>query len=311
MPLSVLSLLPIPGLAEQVDAALPGTRLTLAGDNAPVELHYDCLLTAAVGAADLAQTLQRHPGIRWIHALGTGMDSFPLGQVGNRLLTCSRGASAIPIAEWVMAMMLGFAKRLPDVWIHSAPAHWHRNVQLTALAGKQLGIVGFGAIGKALARRALAFDMQVAALTRTSRPSMPGVNSAANIVELAAAADHLVLAAPATAATRRLIGRDVLAAMKPTAHIVNIARGSLIDTDALQQALDEERIAMTSLDTVEPEPLPEGHWMYSHPRVRLSPHVSWSDPDALHHLLAPFLDNLALYAQGRPLNGRVDVEAGY
>jgi phosphoglycerate dehydrogenase-like enzyme len=126
-----------------------------------------------------------------------------------------------------------------------------------------------------------------------------------------AVADHLVIAAPATPATRHLLGAPVFAAVKPGLHLVNVSRGALVDQEALRAALDAGRVAMASLDAVEPEPLPDGHWLYGHPRVRLSPHVSWSMPGAAEVLLAPFIDNLRRYRAGRPLTGVVDLQAGY
>ena len=102
-----------------------------------------------------------------------------------------------------------------------------------------------------------------------------------------------------------------LALTKPGVHLVNVARAGLIDQDALQPLLDCGHIASASLDVVDPEPLPAGHWLYAHPRVRLSPHVSWSAPGMVERMLAVFLRNLEAFAQGRPLEGVVDVVAGY
>jgi phosphoglycerate dehydrogenase-like enzyme len=99
--------------------------------------------------------------------------------------------------------------------------------------------------------------------------------------------------------------------MKPGVHLVNIARGSLIDQDALRQALDSRRVAMASLDVVDPEPLPDGHWMYGDRRVRLSPHISWSSPGSQFRTVEMFLDNLRRYRAGEPLHGVVDLDAGY
>src|SRR3989442_237286 len=117
--------------------------------------------------------------------------------------------------------------------------------------------------------------------------------------------------ASSTEATRHLFNREVFAAMKPGAHLVNVARGALVDQDALHAALDDGRVAMASLDAVEPEPLPEGHWMYGHPRVRLSPHVSWYMPGAPDLLIDRFIDNLRRWRDGEPLTGVVDRQAGY
>ena len=99
--------------------------------------------------------------------------------------------------------------------------------------------------------------------------------------------------------------------MKPGAHLVNVARGSLVDQDALRVALDGGQLALASLDTVEPEPLPEGHWLYSHPRVRLSPHISWSSPATMSATVSVFAENLARFRAGNELSRLVDPKAQY
>lgn len=274
----------------------------------PPGLAGEVLLTMAWGSPNLREILAR--GVRWVHAYGTGVDAFPMRELGAVPLTCSRGASAVPIAEWVIAMLLAAEKDLPGSWIQEPPEHWNI-ASLGGLAGRTLGIVGLGGIAQATARRALAFEMTVIAHRRTAAPSpVPGVE----IVELdalLARSDHLLIAAPATRQTRHLIDRAALARVKPGVHLVNIARGGLVDADALREALDDGRVSRASLDTVEPEPLPAGHWLYEHPRVRLSPHISWSAPGALDRLLDPFLENLARWLAGQPLEGLVDVELGY
>ena len=295
-------------LAARVRAALPDVALVevpLEGEPPP-EVRGDVLLTHTWGSANLAAVLAR--GVRWVHVLGTGIDAFPLRDLRGQILTCSRGASATPISEWVLAMMLAFEKQLPDVWIHSG---WKR-IALGTLHGKTLGLVGFGGIGSAVARRALPFGMRVLAFRRShSLADIDGVEVVSSLRALVECSDHIVLALPATAATRHLFDDAIFAAVKPGAHLVNIARGALIDPDALQRALDDGRIAVASLDAVEPEPLPDGHWMYSHPRVRLSPHISWNMPGAADLLIEPFIDNLRRFLAGEPLTGTVDLEAGY
>jgi phosphoglycerate dehydrogenase-like enzyme len=154
--------------------------------------------------------------------------------------------------------------------------------------------------------------MRVRAYRRTAAPgSLADVEVLPSLRELVASADHLVLAAPATPATRHLLDRDVFAAVKPGLHLINVARGALVDQAALRAALDDGRVARASLDAVVPEPLPEGHWMYDHPRVRVSPHVSWSVPGAADALLDCFIDNLRRYRAGEPLAGVVERETGY
>ena len=289
--------------AEVAVTAIP-TDCELAADVAG-----EVLLTLPWAGPNLAHVLTR--GVRWIHALGTGVDGFPFHLLTDQILTCSRGASAIPIAEWVLAAMLAFEKRLPESWIHAVPTQWSR-ATLGGLHGKTLGLVGLGGIGSAVAARALPFGMRVLACRRTAAPaSVAGVELVGSITELVAVADHVVIAAPATAATRHLFDRRVFAALKPGAHLINVSRGALVDQDALRAALDDGRLAMASLDAVEPEPLPQGHWMYEHARVRLSPHISWSMPGAADLLIDCFIDNLRRYRAGEPLTGVVDRTQGY
>jgi len=299
-------------LARRIAAALPDVEVVpIASEgDLPPGISGEVLLTMAWGSPNLPQVLSR--GVRWVHALGTGMDRFPFDLLGDRPLTCSRGSSAIPIAEWVLAMMLAFEKRVPDVWIHDAPTQEQERMHLGSLYGRTLGLVGVGGIGTAVAVRALPFGMRMRAFRRlASVAGPPGVDIVDSITELVASSDHVVIAAPATPGTRGLFDDALFAAMKPGVHLVNVARGAIVDQDALRRALDTGRVAMASLDAVEPEPLPAGHWMYQHPRVRLSPHISWNMPGAAEILVDAFIDNVRRWRRGEPLDGIVDRAAGY
>ncbi|HEV2309122.1 MAG TPA: NAD(P)-dependent oxidoreductase [Acidimicrobiia bacterium] len=298
-------------VTEQVRAAVPEVEvIEIPGDGELEEgIEGEVLFTIPWNLPNLEHVLGR--GVRWIHTMGTGVDRFPLDLVGERTLTCSRGASAVPIAEWVLAQMLAVEKRLPESWITTGPEQWH-TAQLGGLAGQTLGLVGLGGIGAAVAARALPFEMRVVALRRREVPSpVAGVEQVLSLGALLAVADHVVLTAPATPETHHLLDADAIGKVKPGVHIVNIARGALIDQDALRVALDGDRVGMASLDAVDPEPLPEGHWMYLHPRVHLSPHISWSMPGASDILVETFVGNLRRYRAGEPLEGVVDVAAGY
>ncbi len=299
--------------AAQIAAACPGVETVVVPTADPVDpaLRGDALLTLPWGTPNLAD-LVATTGVRWIHTVGTGVDKFPLGAVRGRLLTCSRGASAVPIAEWVLAQMLAVEKELPDVWLRAFPTSWNFRPTMGGLFGKTLALVGIGGIGSAVAVRALPFGMRVRALRRRAAPSpVAGVELAPSLLDLVASADHLVLVAPATPETRGMIDDTVLRAAKPGVHLVNVARGSLVDEDALRRALDDERVRMASLDAVEPEPLPDGHWMYAHPRVHLSAHVSWNGPGGEDVLVGKFVANLRRLLAGEALDGVVDLDAGY
>lgn len=253
--------------------------------------------------------------LRWIQSASTGMDFYPrwLYDGPHRTtvpVTCARGVSAVPIAEYVLAAVLLFEKRLDTVRVHG-PADWRR-VTLGGLSGKRLGLVGFGAIGRAVAERATALGLRVGAVRRTGWTTPePGVEPFARLEDLAAASDHLVLALPLTDASRGLVDGALLAHAKPGQHIINIARGALIDQDALLAAINGGRIAGATLDVTEPEPLPAGHPFYDHPAIRLTPHTSFSGPEVEGRLADTIITNLDAYASARPLHDRVDAAVGY
>ena len=302
--LTVLSLIR-PSLTEQVAAAAPEVRVVpIAGDgDVPADITGEVLLTYPWASPNLHHVLAR--GVRWIHVVGTGIDAFPLHVLTDQMLTCSRGASAVPIAEWVLAVMLAFEKRLPEAWIHAPPADgWSRGARGT-LHGRtprpgrfRRHRHGGGAACPALRH---------ASAARSAAPPAPSDLAGVEIVALPARAGRR---RPTTWSSPRRPRRPPATCSaarsspqcKPEAHLINMARGALVDQDALRAALDDGQLAMASLDAVEPEPLPEGHWMYTHPRVRLSPHVSWQMPGAIEVLIDSFVDNLRRYRAGEPLD---------
>jgi len=302
-----------PGAAAQIVGAYPDVEvIDFAAGDPPPGLAADVFFGGYFAWDDIVRWVDA-AGVRWVQTSGTGVDKVPRSIYDGRIVTCARGASAVPISDWVMAAVLAWAKRMPQTWLDAPPRHWNfPQPPLDSVAGSTLALVGLGGIGTAVARRARAFDMRVRALRRTDAPSpVDGVEIVRDIGELVSDADHLVLAAPATARTRHLIDADVLACVKPGLHLVNIARGALVDQDALRAALDDDRVAMATLDTVDPEPLPEGHWLYSHPKVRLSAHVSWYEPQLQKAALEIFLDNIGRFARGEPLREVVDPDEGY
>ena len=296
-----------PAMIPLLQAASPDAEFTTEADT-PSDILV-VLLDDRSGFPGLADAITAD--VRWIHVLGAGVDRFPLRAVGERTLTCSRGAAAPAIAEFVLASMLAFEKKLPEIWITEPPEHWGA-VGLGGLRGKTLGLIGLGAIATEVARRALPFEMRVLAFRRTDAPSpIDEIEIVRSLPELLAASDHVLVAAPATAATQKLLDADAFASIKPGAHLVNIARGELVDQEALIAALDDGRLAMASLDVVDPEPLPAGHPLYAHPKVRLTPHISWSSVATIERTVGLFAENLRRYEAGEPLDGVVDVDAGY
>ena len=297
-------------MAERISAVDPAIEVVRVRADEPIDpdLSGD-VLVAMPGAAAAIAVLA--PRVRWIHVYGTGIDWLPPEALAAPTLTCARGGAAVAISEFVLAAMLAFEKQLPELWARSEDEVFTR-AGLGTLDGRHLGLVGLGGIGAAVASRARAFGMSVSALRRHGGPSpVPGVAPAGSLPALLGRADHLVLAAPATPETRHLIGAEALRLVKPGVHLVNIARGSLIDQEALRPALDDGRVARATLDVCDPEPLPPGHWMYHHPGVRLTGHLSWSSPAGVEPLTRALLENLSRFVAGSELLGVVDPATRY
>ena len=302
-----------PAAAAAIASAGPDVEvIEFAGGDPPAGIAADVFFGGYFAWDDIVRWVDA-AGVRWVQTSGTGVDKVPRAIYEGRIVTCARGASAVPISEWVMAAVLAWTKRMPQTWLHEPPRHWNfPRPALDSAAGSTLALVGLGGIGSAVARRALAFDMRVVALRRTDAPSpVAGVRIVRSMAELVADADHLVLAAPATARTRHVVDAGVLTRVKPGLHLVNIARGALVDQDALRTALDDGRVAMATLDTVDPEPLPAGHWLYTHPQVRLSAHISWYEPELQRAAMEIFVENLRRFERGEPLREVVDPDEGY
>jgi len=238
-------------------------------------------------------------GAKWVHLVSSGIDFYPQWLFNGPPVTTSRGSAADNLAEFALAAIFAASKHLPDIWVKDS--QWNFT-PLRPLKGTTLGILGFGAIGESLAQKAHALGINVVALRQSPTPfGIDGVEAARDIHDLFARADHLVLAAPLTDATRHIVDRDVLGSAKPGLHLINIARGGLLDQEALLEALDNGQIGLASLDVTEPEPLPDGHPLYSHPRVRLSPHTSAISTNSRNEIADTFLANLERYISGTEL----------
>jgi phosphoglycerate dehydrogenase-like enzyme len=226
------------------------------------------------------------------------------------LVTSAHGTSSETIADWVLACVLQRALRLPERRARSRQ-DWRRT-PAPALAGSTLGLFGFGGIGQALARRALALGLRVRAMRRQPGAlGMDGVQQAEGLEDLMASSDHLALVAPGTEATRHVVNAHTLALARPGLHLINVARGSLIDQQALIEALDDGRLSWASLDVTEPEPLPEGHPLYVHPKVFLTPHTCAISPQVRQAVFAKFMRSLTAWEAGGMPEDPVDLERGY
>jgi phosphoglycerate dehydrogenase-like enzyme len=251
------------------------------------------------------------PGrLRWVHSGSVGVDVYPRWLLDAPFVSCGRGVASDEIADYVISAIYHQAKSLEAVRARSL-AEWKQG-PLGRVFGSTVGIVGLGAIGQAVAQRALALGTRVTAVRRRPLPSeIAGVELLDDIRGVVASADHLVLSIPATDATRKLIDADLLAHARPTAHIINIARGSVLDQDALILALDAGRLGFATLDVTDPEPLPADHPLWRHPLVRLTPHVSSNYALVRHVLFDKVAASLDRFARGEAPSDLVDPVQGY
>jgi phosphoglycerate dehydrogenase-like enzyme len=264
--------------------------------------------------------LDAAPGLRWAQSGSAGVDRYiTIPELMSRdevVLTNMKGMYGPVIAEHVFAMLLSRTRNLPHFLDAGRRGEWDRSRTSTmgALQDGTMLVVGLGGIGSEIAMRAHAFNMRVLATARTERPAPPYVDvlgTASDLDELLPQADVVVLAVPLTDETRGMINRETIARMKDGAWLVNIARGAVVDTDALVEALDAGKIGAAFLDVTDPEPLPEGHTLWDRDNVLITPHVAARAELSGERRLALMLDNFRRFGSGEPLLNVVDKEAGY
>lgn len=266
-----------------------------------------------------AEAFEAAPALRWVHspAAGVGSMLFPAMKASPVVLSNSRGMNAAAVAEHALLLMLAAARRLPEAVRAQAQRRWISSELsgLPSLRGRTLLIVGLGAIGRELARMASALGMRVIGTRReTGGPAPEGVAEAHGPPALPAllpSADFVVLTAPLTAETRGMMGPAELALMKPSAWLVNVARGKLVDERALARALERRSIAGAALDVFEHEPLAAASPLWSMPNVLATPHVAGFREDYWQAATALFAENLRRYIAGEAVANIVDKLAGY
>ena len=298
-------------------ALAPELRLVVTDDAAEVEA---ALPEVEIATGHVPPTLlARMPKLRWYQQWGAGADwllRHPEIAARDFTLTNASGVHAIQISEHILALMLAFARHLPEAIRAQARGEWERQERegLFELAGKTMVLIGVGAIGGRTARLAAALDMRVIGVRRNAGEPAPGVARMVGpdrLHEVLPVADFVVLTVPLTPETRHMIGERELRAMKPSAFIFNIGRGGTIDEDALIRALRAGWIAGAGLDVFEKEPLPADSPLWQMENVIITAHYSGATPHYSERALAIFLDNLRRYRAGEPLRNVVDRQLGY
>ena len=250
--------------------------------------------------------------LKWLNSIYAGLDFLPLDLLNARgtIVTNGAGINAVTMAEYIVMMMLVHAKRYRDV-VHAQDRHeWLLDSPgKRELAGERVLLLGLGAIGRLVKARLEAFDMEVVPVRRS------GADGALKPDEWRGKLDTfdwVVLAVPSTPETHHMIGADELAAMKPNAVLVNVARGDVVDQPALVDALEAKSIEAALLDVTDPEPLPEGHPLWSLANAQVTMHLSGRAQTGMFMRSADrFIENLHKWHAGEPVQPQMDLSLGY
>ena len=255
--------------------------------------------------------------LRWVHSLSDGVEKilFPELVASPAILTNARGVFKRSLAEFVIGAVLYFAKDFRRL-IRSQQAGVWQQFEMEEAHGKVMGIVGYGETGQACAERARPLGMKILGLRRRPElsrgdPWLEAVLGPNGLHSLLAQSDYVVLAAPDTPQTRRLIGKAEFAVMKASAVLINVGRGSSVDETAMIDALEQGRLRGAALDVYETAPLPSGHPFYRLENVLLSPHCADHTPGFYERDMEFFIQNLQRFLNGEPLRNVVDKQAGY
>ena len=289
--------------ADSADAlahALPGARI---------------LLGWSFNEASLRQVWSHAHDLRWIHWTGAGVDAvlFPELVESDVVLTNSRGIFDRAMAEYVLGLIIAFAKGFQDSFRDQAERRWRHRLGEMVL-GRRALVVGVGSIGREIARLLTRAGLHVEGVGRRARAGdgdFAVVHGRGDLDTVLGEADYVVIVVPLTDETRGLVGAAQLAAMKPGARLINVARGAIVDEAALIEALGRGRIAGAALDVTATEPLPGASPLWSMPQVIISPHMSGDFFGHYEALAALFMENFRRFRAHEPLLNVVDKRAGF
>ncbi len=308
-------------MAAQIRQRWPGMRVV----HLPSYEHVSDQLPDTdilVGYSLRRDQFARAKKLKWIHATaaGVGQLMYPELRQSNVLLTNASGIHAVPMSEHILGMIIAMARRFPDAFRCQAQGRWAQQEVWDGpphpreLQGQVLLIVGFGSTGRELARRIQPLGMRIWGVTRSGRGDAQLAERILPATELANAllqADFIVLAAPETPQTRRMIGAKALALVKPSAYLINVARGTLVDEEALVAALRTRTIAGAAIDVAEEEPLPPESPLWKLDNIFITPHVSAASDRMWERQMQLLMENLERWFNGQELLNQVNLERGY
>ncbi len=295
----------------------PNAKIVSADIKHAAEEIGDTEILVAWGFNDIRPFYAQARNLRWIHALTAGVESllFPETLQDPVLISNSKGIHGIPMAEHVLGLMLNFSRRLNLFRTQQQLHQWKRPPleDLQEINGKTIAIVGLGAIGHEIAKKAKAMDMRVIAAKRemTQEPFVDHLYRPEQLLEMLSEADFIVVTLPLTDATKNLFGQEQFAAMKSTAFFINVSRGGVVQEDQLISALQNHQIAGAGLDVFVEEPLPETSPFWDLPNAVITPHLSAISPVYLDRAIQLFSTNLACYVDGKSLHTLIDKTRGY
>ncbi|QTD57888.1 D-2-hydroxyacid dehydrogenase [Parasphingorhabdus cellanae] len=267
----------------------------------------------------MASVLAAATNLKWLNSIYAGVEHFPLDQLKQQgtIVTNGAGLNSSPIAEFVLMGMLAAAKRTDKLLELQEQQDWPEQAPgTTELADGKALIIGYGGIGRQVAKKLSGFEMNVTAVRRTPSADPAGVGTEVigtdDWRDRLGEFDWVIVSAPATTETQKLLGKDEFAAMKTSAWLVNVARGSLVDQDALVDALNSKTIGGAVLDVTEPEPLPKGDPLWTAPNCFITMHVSGVAQTRMFQRAAGrFVENLKRYQNAEEMIAIADLDRGY
>jgi phosphoglycerate dehydrogenase-like enzyme len=295
---------------DSLAAAFPQLGIDMVDHHSKVDPYIgqtDILVTFGAHMAD--HVLEKATNLKWIQALGTGVDGIvdrPALREGV-IVTNLRGLHGPSVSESALAAMLALSRNLPRAVRSQEAGRWDR-FPVRLMKGKTVGILGLGTIAAELAPRCRALGMTMIGITAAPR-SVAGFDRVVGrdeLLEVVGEFDHLVLLTPYTAETQGIVGAKVFERMKPSAYLINLARGGIVDEGALVEALRTGRIAGAALDVFIEEPLPEGNPLWSMPNVLLTPHMAGFHVDYPAEAIPIVIENISHFLAG-DVDGMINV----